>query len=155
MVKGRKTPTSDASVGKADFVLATAPGHLLRRCQQRAVELYIQEVGADGPTPQQFAVLLSIGQNPGSNQIDLVRLTGIDRSTLAEIIARLIKREVIRRRRTEQDGRTNELHLTPTGESLLTAALPRVRRAQARILAPLPAKRRQALLAALRILAGV
>jgi DNA-binding MarR family transcriptional regulator len=136
----------------ADFMLQEAPGHLLRRCQQRAIELYVQEVGEDGPTPRQFAVLLSIGQNPGVNQIDLVRLTGIDRSTMAELISRLLKRALIRRRRTAADGRANELHLTAAGSDLVAAVLPAVRRAQARILAPLPAAKRAALVRALQVL---
>ena len=140
--------------GNAPFRLQAAPGHLLRRAQQRAVDLYMQEVGEDGPTPRQFAVLLSIAQNPGVNQIDLVRLTGIDRSTMAEMIGRLIRRALIRRRRRAADGRANELHLTAAGGALVAAVLPAVRRAQARILAPLPAAERAGFIRALRKLAA-
>jgi DNA-binding MarR family transcriptional regulator len=143
---------ANGSEAAAAFALQAAPGHLLRRCQQIAVELYAEEVGADGPTPRQFAVLLTIGQNPGLNQLDLVRLTGIDRSTIAEMVGRLIERHLIRRQRTKRDLRNNELHLTPAGNQLVAAALPGVRRAQARILAPLAPATRAAFIAALQSL---
>jgi DNA-binding MarR family transcriptional regulator len=138
----------------ATFALHAAPGHLLRRCQQIAIELYMQEVGADGPTPRQFAVLLTVGQKPGLNQIDLVRLTGIDRSTIAEMVGRLIERNLLRRQRTKRDQRSNELHLTPAGAALVAAALPGVRRAQARIMAPLPPATRATFIRALQTLAS-
>ena len=35
------------------FELKTSPGHLLRRAQQYAADLYAREVGADGLTPYQ------------------------------------------------------------------------------------------------------
>ena len=75
----------------------------------------MEEVGEDGPTPRQFAVLLSVHQNPGVSQTDLVRTTGIDRSTLTEILRRLGRRGLIRRERQPEDRRTNALHLTEDG----------------------------------------
>lgn len=126
----------------ADFSLQDAPGHLLRRCQQLAVDLYTLEVGANGLTPRQFALLLAIYQNSGISQVDLVRLTGIDRSTVAEMVARLIKRGLLVRERTEADRRTNALALTPAGEVQLREAMPGVVRAQDRIMEPIPVAKR-------------
>src|SRR3546814_9098554 len=95
----------------ATFNLDDAPGHLLRRCQQLAVDLYTMEVGVSGLTPRQFALMLAIYQNPGISQVELVRLTGIDRSTVAEMVARLIKRGLLVRQRTEtrSEEHTSEL----------------------------------------------
>ena len=111
---GRYRPASDA---RQLFDLRGAVGHLLRRSQQRAVDLFVEEVGEDGPTPRQFAVLLSVHQNPGVSQTDLVRMTGIDRSTLTEILRRLGRRGLIRRERQAEDRRTNALHLTAEGSN--------------------------------------
>jgi DNA-binding MarR family transcriptional regulator len=147
--------TDPASDGVADFSLAHAIGHLLRRCQQRAVDIFVEEIGADGPTPRQFAILLSVFQHPGLNQTDLVRLSGIDRSTLAEILGRLVERGLIRRERTSADQRTNALFITPAGEAMLRAAFPAMVRAQERIFAPIPPGRRQEVVAALELLAGL
>jgi DNA-binding MarR family transcriptional regulator len=132
------------------FTLQDAPGHLLRRCQQLAVDLYTAEVGSNGLTPRQFALLLAIYQKAGISQVDLVRQTGIDRSTVAEMVARLIKRGLLLRQRTEADRRTNALALTPEGERQLRAAQPGVARAQDRILDPIPSAKRAEFIALLR-----
>ncbi len=70
------------------MALDLVPGHLLRRCQQRAVDLFAAAMGKDGPTPRQFALLLCLAQNPGISQTALVARSGIDRSTLAEMLRR-------------------------------------------------------------------
>ena len=135
--------------------LDAMPGHLLRRCQQRAVDLFAAELGEDGPTPRQFALLLCIRQNPGATQIELVRLSGIDRSTLAEILRRLLKRGLVARKRTEGDQRANALTLTAEGEALLARAMPAVAAVQERILAPIPRAERKRLIALLGLIADL
>jgi DNA-binding MarR family transcriptional regulator len=137
------------------FSLAQAIGHLLRRCQQSAVDIFVEEVGVEGPTPRQFAILISVFQNAGLNQTDLVRLSGIDRSTLAEILGRLVDRGLIRRERKSADQRTNALYITPAGEAMLRKAFPGMVRAQERIFAPIPPERRGEVVAALEALAGL
>lgn len=143
--------TADAAAG---FRLRDEPGHLLRLCQQRAVELFVQEVGEDGPTPRQFAVLVCVADNPGLSQTDLVRATGIDRSTLTEIIRRLVRRGLVTRRRTAADQRANALQITEAGSETLNKTTPAVLRAQERIMAPVPPGRRADAMALLALLAG-
>lgn len=142
-----------AALGR--WALPRLPGHLLRRCQQRAVDLFVAEVGENGPTPPQFAVLLAVCQAPGVSQAALVRSTGIDRSTLAELVRRMVDRGLLRRRRTPRDQRANALALTPAGEALVEAVFPAMLKAQARILAPLPPERHVAFLADLALVAGL
>lgn len=139
----------------ASYPLGEAPGHLIRRCQQRAVDLFFEEVGDGGPTPRQFAVLLTVYQKPGMMQADLVRITGIDRSTLAEVIRRLTDRGQIARVRTAADRRANALKLTPAGEAALLAAFEAAERAQRRILEPVARNRRGEAMAVLALLAGL
>lgn len=138
----------------AGFRLRDEPGHLLRLCQQRAVELFVREVGEDGPTPRQFAVLVSVMAKPGLSQTELVRATGIDRSTLTEIIRRLVRRGLVTRRRTAADQRANALQLTEAGVAAVDRATPAVLRAQERIMAPVPPERRAEAMALLALLAG-
>jgi len=139
------------------FAMTVQAGHLIRRCQQRAVDLFTEEVshdlGDDGPTPRQFAVMLAAHQEPGINQTDLVRKSGIDRSTLTEILRRLIDRGLIRRKKSPTDGRTNALYITNQGETLLHRSLPAVIRAQQRIMEPIARDRVEDVMAALEILA--
>jgi len=131
------------------------PGHLLRRCQQRAVDLFVDEIGETGPTPRQFALLLCIHQNPGASQIELVRRSGIDRSTLAEMLRRLLRRGLVARRRTDGDKRANALRLTTEGEALLARTIPSLIAAQERILAPIPRAQHKRMIALLRLIADL
>lgn len=152
-MSGEKTTQAEmAADDLATFNLYDAPGHLLRRCQQLAVDLYTMEVGISGLTPRQFALMLAIYQSPGISQVELVRITGIDRSTVAEMVARLIKRGLLVRQRTETDRRTNALAITSEGEAQLRAAKPGVVRTQDRILQPIPPAQREAFIGALRML---
>ncbi len=155
MAEGTARKASGRRKVAGEFDLANSPGHLLRRAQQYAFDIYTQEVGADGLTPRQFAVLLTVEQNEGLSQTDLVRLTGIDRSTLADMISRLLKRDLLARKRTESDQRANAVRITAIGRKALKSALPYVARAEGRILDGLPAGKRSEFLKALTLLAEI
>jgi DNA-binding MarR family transcriptional regulator len=131
------------------FSLKSSPGHLLRRAQQYAHDLYAKEVGASGPTPRQFEVLHTVAQNEGLSQTDLVRATGIDRSTLADMIARMIKKGHLSRHRTKADARANAVSITQSGKRMLASATAAVNRAEAGTIGVLPAAQRSSFIKAL------
>ena len=60
--------------------------HLLHRAGQCASEIFQSEMTSGDLTPRQFAVLVAVSQNEGLSQTSLVKKTGIDRSTLADIV---------------------------------------------------------------------
>ena len=120
------------------FALQQSPGHLLRRAQQYADDLYKKEVGAKGPTARQFTVLHTISENEGLSQTDLVRKTGIDRSTLADMIARLTKQGMVARQRTKTDARANAVKLTAQGKKAVKSAEAKVMKAEEEALSMLP-----------------
>lgn len=134
----------------AKFDLKKSPGHLLRRAQQYADDLYKAEVGASGPTPRQFAVLHTVSEDEGLSQTDLVRRTGIDRSTLADMIARLTKKGLLARQRTKTDARANAVKLTAAGKKMLNAAEGKVITAEDKALAMLPKTQQGAFMKALQ-----
>ncbi|WP_244465963.1 MarR family transcriptional regulator [Hyphomicrobium sp. GJ21] len=101
------------------------------------------ELGADGLTPRQYAVLLTVAQNEGLNQTQLVELTGIDRSTLADIIRRMLKKGMLQRRRTRNDARAYSVKITEQGTRILKAHDPLARRVDERILASLAVAQRE------------
>ncbi len=131
------------------FSLKSSPGHLLRRAQQYAHDLYAKEVSASGPTPRQFEVLHTVAQNEGLSQTDLVRATGIDRSTLADMIARMIKKGHLSRHRTKADARANAVSITQSGKRMLSSATAAVNRAEAGTIGVLPAAQRSTFIKAL------
>jgi DNA-binding MarR family transcriptional regulator len=104
------------------FDLSQAPSHLLRRCVQYANDLFSQEPGASDLTKQQFTVLAAVEQNEGMSQTDLVNITGIDRSTLAEMIRRMIEKGLLDRERTETDQRANSVRIAAGGRKALRSA---------------------------------
>jgi DNA-binding MarR family transcriptional regulator len=132
------------------FTLKSSPGHLLRRAQQYANDLYAKGVGASGPTPRQFEVLFAVSQNEGLSQTDLVHETGIDRSTLADMIARMIKKGLLSRKRTKDDARANAVSITPAGKRVLSSAMASVNKAEAATLGVLPKAQQSAFMKALR-----
>ena len=133
--------------------LARSPSHLLHRALQLALDLYTEEAGAGAPTQRQYAVLSAVAAREGLTQTDLVRATGIDRSTLADLVARMIGKGLLARERSASDGRANAVHLSEAGRAALDAAAPRVEAADARILETLSKGKREAFIAALRDLA--
>lgn len=129
-------------------------GYLIRLCQQRAVDLFVEEVGIDGPNPRQFSVLINVFQNPGMSQTALVEASGIDRSTLTEVLKRMIDRGMISKRRAVEDQRTNALFLTDEGLAALEGAFDNAERVQERILGPIPKADQAAALGVLTALSG-
>ncbi len=90
-------------------------GYLLRRAQQAHLAVWQSEVSSE-VTSVQFAVMDILARTPGASQIELCALLDLDRSTIADIVARLERRGLIERVRDVDDRRRNVLHLTAAGE---------------------------------------
>ena len=122
--------------------LERSPLHLLHRAGQCASEMFQTELGNDELTPRQYAILLTVAQNEGLSQTQLVELTGIDRSTLADVVRRMLKKGLLQRRRTRDDARAYAVKLTDEGSRVLKTHDPMARKVDERILASLPAQQR-------------
>ncbi len=114
--------------------LDRSPSHLLHRALQRALDLYAEEFGEAAITQRQFAVLAAAEANAGATQADLVRITGIDRSTLADMARRMIEKNLLERERSTLDARANAVRLTDAGHAALVEASPRMAAVDARVL---------------------
>src|SRR5262245_13882325 len=79
-----KTTTTTSAAG---YDLSSSPSHLLHRAQQFAADRFAAAVEGESITQRQFAVLVGVAAKEGLTQTDLVNATGIDRSTLAELVA--------------------------------------------------------------------
>jgi DNA-binding MarR family transcriptional regulator len=145
MAKG-KSKAGPADEGPLD----ASPSHLLHRVLQLALDIYAEETGAGAITQRQFAVLTAVARNEGLTQTDLVKATGIDRSTLADMVARMITKGLLERERSSLDARANTVRLTDQGRAELDAAGPKVDAADRRILALLPQGKRDSFLNVLR-----
>ncbi len=123
--------------------------HLLHRAGQCADEMFAISVGEAGLTPRQFAVMAAIADSEEPSQTTLVERTGIDRSTMADIVRRLTSRGLVQRRRTRRDARRYAVRLTDKGEGALRMAEPAARTTDEKILSALPPTQRDAFLRSL------
>ena len=123
--------------------LEHSPIHLLHRAGQCAGDVFQAEMSLGDLTPRQYAILLTVAQNEGMSQTHLVEKTGIDRSTLADIVRRLLKKGLLQRRRTKDDARAYAVKLTEEGMAVLKSAEPMAQKVDARILEALPGQQRE------------
>ena len=123
--------------------------HLLHRAGQCADDLFATHMGGMDLTPRQFAVLKALASSDDPSQSDLVEKTGIDRSTMADIIRRLVGKSLVQRRRTRRDARMYAVRLTEKGRAALESAEPAVRQTDDRILSAVPGAQREQFLRAL------
>lgn len=120
--------------------------HLLHRAGQCADEIFADNIGKSDLTPRQYAVLKAVADSEEPSQTVLVEKTGIDRSTLADIVRRLVDRNLLQRRRTKHDARMYAVKLTASGQSALRSAEPAAKTTDERLLSMLSAAERNAFL---------
>jgi len=135
------------------FRLSESPSHLLRRAEQFAAEIFLKADLPGGVTLRQAVLLAAIAEAEGASQSDLVAATGVDRSTLAEMMARMERNGLIVRSAAEDDGRAKSVSLTAEGRRQLDAAVPAMREVDKALLGAIPANRRAAFRATLLALA--
>lgn len=126
--------------------LQAQPGHLIRRAQQIAVAIFMEECAAFDLTPVQYAAMVVIDEQAGIDATRLSAQIAFDRSTLGNVLERLEARGFVRRYSSPEDKRVKLLKLSPEGRTVVKRAEAAVRRAQERMLAPLAPKDQQALL---------
>ena len=137
--------------GKGVAALEKSPSHLLHRAVQLALDHYADEFGPGSITQRQYAVMAAAATHEGATQTDLVRITGIDRSTLADMAARMIAKGLLERRRSASDARANSVSLTEAGLAALEDARPKMAAADSKLMKRLAGGgRRDDFLAALR-----
>ncbi len=111
MAKGKSKTSRDG--------LNASPTHLLHRALQLALDYHLDAAGPSALTQRQFTVLSAAAGAEGMTQNDLVRATGIDRSTLADLVARLLTKGLLLRERSATDGRANTVRLSDAGRDAL------------------------------------
>jgi len=132
-----------------EHVLHRKPGYMIRRLQQMAVSIFLEETSKFEITPVQYATLVAVSIYPGTDQLRVANAVGIDRATISGVIDRLQAKKLIVRQVSGKDQRANELFTTPRGIKLLCDMEPATERVQEQILSPLTADQRTAFLSGL------
>jgi len=135
--------------------LYAVPGHLIRRAQQKAVAKFMEACAAHDLTPVQFAALAAVDDSPGLTASELADRIAFDRSTVGDVVDRLARKRLLRRRSDPRDRRIRRLYLTEEGRMLIERALPDVLAAQQAILEPLSPAEAALLVHLLRRMVGL
>ena len=147
-----------AKVGKlpgfprADAVLGT-PGHLLRRCHQIAVAIFLDECQAFDLTPLQYVALSALATHGPLDKATIGGAVALDRTTVAVVVKNLEERGFVTIRPSDQDRRAKLIKITTKGLDLLSSVQAGIASAQERTMAPLAPKERVELLRLLRKIA--
>ena len=128
------------------------PGHFIRRLQQIAVALFMDELKDWNLTPVQYAALNAAARMPDIEQGALARAIGFDTSTPGAVVDRLERQGLLVRKQSPQDRRVRLLATTEAGRALLDEVAPAIAAVQERILGPLPPEERPLFLRMLRTL---
>ena len=137
---------SGAGAVHSDMPLWGRPGYLLRRLHQIHYALFFEECAGFDITPVQYGLLTTLALNPKLDQNSLARELGIDRTNVADVLSRLARRGLVQRTRSPDDGRMVLAQLTRAGERLTKKMYRPMQRAQKRLLEPLLAHERSALI---------
>jgi DNA-binding MarR family transcriptional regulator len=121
--------------------LAATAGYLIRRSQALHNTLWGERVPGDLTGPQ-YAVLSALAAFPQSDQQEVARLASLDKSSAADVVARLVRKAWVARERNRNDGRRYVLSLTPAASIALSSITPFVRAVQGSLLEPVQAARR-------------
>ncbi len=111
--------------------------HLIRRAHQRSVAIFAEEMAAFDVTPVQFAIVMTLMDKPGVDQVTLAAHVALDAATSGSVIGRLEARGWLRRENDVRDRRRKLLWITPEGERVGRCMAQVAPRVQERLLTPL------------------
>jgi len=141
-------PKSGRTIETADDEATPPPlesliGFLLRCASNIADAAYYKQVGNAEFTPRQFALLLSLRNGGQMTQAALSALTRMDRSTINEMVPRMLERNLISKSNSPHDKRAIHLSITAHGLKTLKELLPSTIRSQEMVIASLPKEYRR------------
>ena len=116
---------------------------MLHRAGQLAEDIFSRSIGDLGITARQYVVLSVVDGLEDPSQTTLCEISGIDRSTLADIVRRLVSRGLLTRRRTRNDARMYAVRITPEGKRILEKASPIALKVDAAVLEGLTISERE------------
>lgn len=151
-VAAKAASIEKAKLSKKAGVLPPFEGsasHLLHRAEQAATDIFSRIAPAGILTPRQYAILAAIETNQGLSQTGLVENTGIDRSTLADIVRRMLDKGFVQRERTADDARAYAVRLTRKGSNMLKRMRPYADQVDEQIVDAIPAEHRKVFLSVL------
>ena len=111
----------------------------LHRTTQLGEGLFSKKLPEDSDiTVRQMILLGAIKENAGADQTTLMKATGIDRSTVSDMIRRLQRKGWAERRRSKEDSRAYVVKITEAGMAAYRTAMTAARKAEAELVERVP-----------------
>ncbi len=130
--------------------IGNRPGFLIRRLHQIHVAMFLDECSDSYITPVQFSTLSALVAKSKLDQGSLGALVGIDRTNIADVVARLEKRGWVRRVVNPLDRRMKLVSITTKGKKFVQNHMEGMMRAQERFIDPLSIRERELLMKLLK-----
>jgi MarR family transcriptional regulator, lower aerobic nicotinate degradation pathway regulator len=132
------------------FDFSNAPGHLIRRAHQTSMAVFAQEMAVFDVTALQFAIMQTLLDVPGCDQVTVAQQVALDAATSGAVIGRLEARGWLRRDSDASDKRRKLLWLTDEGRKAAHQMKKPVQNVQNKLLAPLSADEQRQLVVLLK-----
>lgn len=122
-----------AAVAEAEPIVRGAIVQELLVAARYGWELTRQQLIAEGVEPSEYGPLSFVGTLQPVTRTRLAQAMGLRRTTLRDLVARLIERGHVREEPNPDDRRSTLLTLTPAGQEIFDFGLPVFRRVLAEI----------------------
>lgn len=97
---------------------------VLHRAAARIDARLDQRLSAAGLTSRQYLLLKCVAAHDGINQVGLSEQSGIDRSTMTDMVGRLVSRGLLMREKKPTDARAYSVRISDRGRQHLALAQP-------------------------------
>ncbi|WP_108261852.1 MarR family winged helix-turn-helix transcriptional regulator [Mangrovicoccus ximenensis] len=145
----------DSPFGQAKYDdLWGRPGYLVRRLHQIHMGLFAEACDGLDLTAVQYAVLSVLYSGEGFDQLSLSKAVGIDRTSGADVIKRLVRRGLATREPSVEDRRARVVRITEEGRRFVRSVRPKMEAAQDRLVSPLDEEEHEMFMQLLRKLIG-
>jgi DNA-binding MarR family transcriptional regulator len=143
--------TIDVDIDRPTQVITSTKGAPIRRVPMALARRFLQictavaaeTLDADDLTPQQYAVIVHVGEEPGIDQAGIAARIGIDRNTTGLLVEQLERRGLLKRAINGADRRARLARLTKQGTDLHERLRPVMRANQRAVLSALPPRERE------------
>ena len=122
---------------KKSWARIRTPGYQIRRLHQLSVAVFLDCLQHVNLTPIQYTILVIIDMEPGVEQTSIASRAGLDASTVADVVKRLVKHGMIKREVGIRDKRSRVAFITSSGKVAITDAAPLIEDAIQSMLSPL------------------
>lgn len=110
----------DEADAEIDYgLLSNAISYHLRHSQLAVANSFADVLAEQGLRPADFSVLVIVGGNPGLKQSDVAEALGIQRANFVAIVDSMEEKDLLVRRKSEDDRRVHFLDMTKKGVGLL------------------------------------